>query len=75
MQIQELEEFLAYAKGGTIGWSQLLEARFQRRFSVSIRQEIYDFRAGKRIPLRRNELILKWFEKLRQMIDKRYRGA
>jgi hypothetical protein len=75
MHIQELEEFLAYAKTGVIGWSQLLETRFQRPFSVSFRQDIYDFRAVHNLPVKRNQRILKRFEKIWQMINHRYHGA
>jgi hypothetical protein len=74
MHIQELEEFLAYAAGGKIGWSELLEVRFKRPMSVSVRQEVYDYRIQRSLPIRRNAWVLKRFESITKLIDARYGG-
>ncbi len=63
MTIDELEEFLAYAVGGKIGWSELLEFRFKKGPpSVSVSQDIYDFRLSRGYEVRRNTTVLQRFK-------------
>jgi hypothetical protein len=68
MSVESLESLLPYTSAGDISWTDFLARRFfdGKVVDYSVSQAIYDWRAERKIGLRRNALILKEFESIFQ---------
>lgn len=74
MSVNECEELLAYSADGAFSWADILLRRFNgSEVGIwSVRQSIYDRRQEKGTDVRRNQFLLKQFERIYQLVLKTY---
>lgn len=75
MSAESLESLLPYTSAGDTPWTDFLARRFfdDKVVDYSVSQAIYDWRAEKKIDVRRNALILKEFESIFQKTLAKYK--
>lgn len=76
MSVESLESLLPYTSAGDVTWTDFLARRFfdDQVVDYSVSQAIYDWRAEKKIEVRRNALILKQFESIFQKALAKYKA-
>ena len=74
MTTSEFEEMLAYTSKNVFSWGELLETRFadEEVIGDSVHQAIYDWRHKKGLGLFRNEVLIRRFKEIFEMMKKKY---